>query len=179
MHPVRLLLKTMSKSIPLNGTFGGTAVFTTSDAAWSLAGLDSYTVTFAYWRYCGDEAQLPKIRELLIKLAKQYAVDKRTKLKESTVISLVDAAIVQYVKPICTVCDGKAIVKDDAGADDKPCKSCKGHGKKKQTKSEIARIANVNRKAITITHLNIIDNIVDVLNLWERKVMYNVIDKID
>ena len=165
--------------MPLNGTFGGTPLFTTSDAAWSLAGLDSYAVTFAYWRYCGDDTQLIKIRERLIKLATKFSVDKKTKLKESTITSMVDSAIIQYCKPICTDCDGRAIIEKEAGAESEPCKACKGHGKKKPTKSEIARIANLNRKAITITHLGIIDDLVSVLCLWERNVMYNVFDKID
>lgn len=162
-------------------------MFTTSDAAWALSGLNSYAVTFAYWRYCGDESLKPKVRTRLVKIAGQFARNRKTKLKPTTIIALVDSALDLYERPVCSVCNGKSVVTvvvdDDATPDPRTekivCNSCKGHGKKMLSKSHIARIAGLNRRAITSTHESIISDVIGVIGLWERQVNDNVREKID
>lgn len=178
MHPIRLLLKTTAKTLPLIGSFGGSPVFTTTDAAWTLAGLDSYAVTFAYWRYCGDDAKENEVKEHLTMIAGHLALDKKLKLKPATIISLVDSTIEQYKRPLCVVCEGRSFV---PGPDKSPvvCTACKGHGKKILNKSEIAKNANLNRRAITDSHLSMISDLSNVLVSWERQVVAHVAKRID
>lgn len=153
-------------------------MFTTTDAAWTLAGLNRYAVTFAYWRYCGDDAKENEVKEQLTMIAGQLALDKKLKLKPTTIISLVDSTIEQYKRPLCVVCEGKSIVD---GPNNTPvvCTACKGHGKKILNKSEIAKRAGLNRKAITDSHLSMISDLSNVLVAWERQVVAHVAKKID
>jgi hypothetical protein len=99
----------------------------------------------------------------------------RFKLKPETLDGLITAAVLEYVQPVCGVCDGAGYMNEPDNQGE--CTKCKGRGRKVISKRFRGEVIGINHKSYSNSHDEVSKELTRIVGTWEQQIMANIHSK--
>jgi len=138
-----------------------------------LAGVPASSADWIYFQYMNDRSLEDRVTKHLFTDADEYVKTSGYRLRKETVYGLVKVAISEARSPVCPVCNGNAY-KELVKAHDMKCPHCHGTGKNQLTIRAICRTANIDNKAYSRNHQDVLNHICSTIGDIERSVANHV-----
>ncbi|WP_299262920.1 hypothetical protein [uncultured Psychrosphaera sp.] len=178
MNPIRLMAKLTPKTINLEGSSGGSKTIDSIDwttAAHALVGLSKDANNWALYRFAGHDEKLKSVYRSLSMNIVLFIKINRYKLQPETLDGLIKAAVLEYIQPVCGVCNGAGYTNELNNQGE--CIQCKGRGRKLFSKRFMCEVIGINHKSYSNSHDEVSKELIRIVGTWEQQIMSNIHSK--
>lgn len=134
---------------------GGISAWSMADRVALLKGIKGPALSWAYYRYCGQDARAIDVIRWLGMSIDLYCGINKYRLARETRAGIIEAAFTERTQQACPRCrgEGNAWNPDQFGAMTwGPCKRCRGGGTNRLSMTEIANITGIARASWGASH---------------------------